>query len=1087
MVLIPYFLMAQQPTINVKLPEILPPSPNAAELGKYGGIDVGMHTGTMNYKIPLYALAFGKSQLPIELQYSTTGIKVDQISSRVGMGWSLNSGGVITRSVNGRVDERATRTDIPANWQALDQSLLSFLENYMSSQHVDAEPDEFFFNFNGYTGKFVLNSTNKPVLLQPTNLKIEFLPISTEISKFVITTPDGYKYTFADVELTSTNSYCFTGIPHGSVASRVPTAWYLSTIHQSNGDSVVFQYDDLFFEYSAGANQVLTMPFQYIYNSGICNPPSSPPSNNNTFCYTAIISWAKVLKSISYKSSVISFQYSNRLDIVSPDPRYLGEQLLTSISVSENSKFLRQIDFNYVYSVADNSLEHIYFKHDILRRRPFLMSVNEKSSILQNERTHTFVYDDMNSMPQRLSLSQDIYGYFNRQQNTNLIPVPDSDFDKQLFADANANRNVDLVGTRKGSLVKINYPTGGSDSLVYALNTYLKSITQAAPTQTKSLSITPQATINIVRTTTPFSDAYNNGPDIKISAGTIVAVGSDGSSSVDPSLDLMEVSLIRQTDNAIMFSKTLKLSEALQNYQVIGLVKGEQYFLKIESLYPNVRCTGSVIYPTGLPTQVLTNINTGGLRVEKVITKDELGRALIKKYYYAALNNLNQSSGKIALQPILIRTMHNEYKVDCPDSGGGLPNQFYIEHEIRSAHSNSLVNVYLYSQNNVVYESVVESIGGDNFENGGILHKYLVQRDAFSKPLLGQDLILGLKTSNTGWLNGFESYTLYFKKSGENIINQKEIVNHYKIDESVNDEVKAYLIAKNYDSPYTTIYRKLLGYEIHEYKFNSKWVYLDTTSTTIYDLNGNNPVEQKSIYKYQNPLHFQLSALETKGSDGVVIQKSYAYPHEMVSSGKDQTGVYQKMILKNILSPLIEEISYKNGSTFNVKANYYETLQGLYLPKSVQTQKGTDNVETRIVYNDYDDTGNPLSVAMEKGPGICYVWGYGKRYVIAEIKNADYSIVETVLGGKNTVDQFANNLNPTNEVVNTFLASLRTDTRLKDAQVVTYTYEPLVGITSATDFRKQTTYYEYDDFQRLKYIKDADGNILKEHTYNYKQ
>jgi YD repeat-containing protein len=51
--------------------------------------------------------------------------------------------------------------------------------------------------------------------------------------------------------------------------------------------------------------------------------------------------------------------------------------------------------------------------------------------------------------------------------------------------------------------------------------------------------------------------------------------------------------------------------------------------------------------------------------------------------------------------------------------------------------------------------------------------------------------------------------------------------------------------------------------------------------------------------------------------------------------------------------------------------------------------------------------------------------------------------------------------------------------------MTTYTYKPLVGITSITDPRGETTKYVYDDFGRLKYIKDRDNNILKRYSYHY--
>ena len=55
-----------------------------------------------------------------------------------------------------------------------------------------------------------------------------------------------------------------------------------------------------------------------------------------------------------------------------------------------------------------------------------------------------------------------------------------------------------------------------------------------------------------------------------------------------------------------------------------------------------------------------------------------------------------------------------------------------------------------------------------------------------------------------------------------------------------------------------------------------------------------------------------------------------------------------------------------------------------------------------------------------------------------------------------------------------------------DAQMTTYTYRPLVGMTSMTDAKGLTTYYGYDGFQRLKTIKDREGNILKNYNYHYK-
>ncbi len=50
--------------------------------------------------------------------------------------------------------------------------------------------------------------------------------------------------------------------------------------------------------------------------------------------------------------------------------------------------------------------------------------------------------------------------------------------------------------------------------------------------------------------------------------------------------------------------------------------------------------------------------------------------------------------------------------------------------------------------------------------------------------------------------------------------------------------------------------------------------------------------------------------------------------------------------------------------------------------------------------------------------------------------------------------------------------------------MTTYTYEPLVGITSQTDPNNFTTFYRYDSLGRLAVTVDNDGNILKKYTYH---
>jgi hypothetical protein len=54
-----------------------------------------------------------------------------------------------------------------------------------------------------------------------------------------------------------------------------------------------------------------------------------------------------------------------------------------------------------------------------------------------------------------------------------------------------------------------------------------------------------------------------------------------------------------------------------------------------------------------------------------------------------------------------------------------------------------------------------------------------------------------------------------------------------------------------------------------------------------------------------------------------------------------------------------------------------------------------------------------------------------------------------------------------------------------DAQMVTYTYAPLIGISSECDAKNDIKYYEYDGLQRLILIRDQYKNIFKKFAYNY--
>ena len=95
-------LLAQQ---KFDLQSQIPPAPNAAELGKYGTLPVGTLTGIPDISFPLYEIVSGSLKLPISLSYHASGNQLNQKASDVGLSWSVNAGGQISRTVYGAKDE----------------------------------------------------------------------------------------------------------------------------------------------------------------------------------------------------------------------------------------------------------------------------------------------------------------------------------------------------------------------------------------------------------------------------------------------------------------------------------------------------------------------------------------------------------------------------------------------------------------------------------------------------------------------------------------------------------------------------------------------------------------------------------------------------------------------------------------------------------------------------------------------------------------------------------------------------------------------------------------------------------------------
>ncbi|MEJ7645923.1 MAG: hypothetical protein WKF87_15115, partial [Chryseolinea sp.] len=52
---------------------------------------ISYHTGVPEISVPIYTIQEGTLSLPVSLRYHSSGIRVDEVVSCVGSGWSLNA------------------------------------------------------------------------------------------------------------------------------------------------------------------------------------------------------------------------------------------------------------------------------------------------------------------------------------------------------------------------------------------------------------------------------------------------------------------------------------------------------------------------------------------------------------------------------------------------------------------------------------------------------------------------------------------------------------------------------------------------------------------------------------------------------------------------------------------------------------------------------------------------------------------------------------------------------------------------------------------------------------------------------------
>lgn len=538
------------------------------------------------------------------------------------------------------------------------------------------------------------------------------------------------------------------------------------------------------------------------------------------------------------------------------------------------------------------------------------------------------------------------------------------------------------------------------------------------------------------------------------------------------------------------------------------------YYLEGADLTPSFphSCANTIKrieYPTGGLTEFEFEANSyfndvdeipfGGIRIKKITDRTGPNNtAGVREYAYneyssdyAAESIPLKSSG----QPLSLPININEAIIFETSETDNLKYSKFTT--VLELNSNSYLSLYDYVGNYVGYSHVLEKNN-----NGTVLYNFYSAGDFPNQYHSRVDHIFCWGSDNVEYLDGGEVFTP-LKSPFSNRINGdvykrgllKAQVTYNNAGVIVQKTVNNFNFIDSPDKIYGNEYYQwprddAFEGEVNTYYYTTGRSELESVTTKNYSINGDYLNESIVSYTY-NPNDLLKSQKQTL-SNKQILQTNYKYPFDVSQNVND---VYGKMNSLNVIKNVVEEEVVKinpDRSTVPVSkttTNYNNWGAGnnwVLKPSSIELSIGSFAPVNKASVN-FDTEGNLISIN-EKGINTVYIYGYKNSFPVAKIENALYDNSGNIVDNKGNIllKSVIDNLKTfagTREQYITELNNIRSS--LTGAMVTTYTYDLMMGMTSHTDASGRITFYEYNSSQKLRYIKDQEGKIIKAYCYNY--
>lgn len=1086
--------------------------------------NINYNTGILNYNIPLLDLNLNDFSLPISLNYNAKGIKNNSVANIAGLGWNLNNkGAIISRTVRGsHADENYEGIlSFPIPTSGYIDLNTNYLENVLY-KNKDSESDIFTLNLPTSTVEFILGLENNQLFARPlkqTNVKIECLftkyPAKYQIEGWKVTDTDGVQYIF-EAALNSMVGYK-TISPSQAYYEQAITSWVLKTIRLVNNETVDFIFDEKigFAEIDKNSQNVFTYhlsPFKElkINDSGLNSELSSlfGTLGGLTSRYSelerASLGYINHLEGSGYEVEQINTyftKYSNsnsqinvgtETKYVIPEATQLKiESIWDSLQFqaanfqTASSNITYQIqnilhkmfsEFDYNYSSSRGLNDYSVFPNKLIK--------TIKTSKLKVE----FSYSEA---PTSYQLAENS-GYYCTKIELKTI---DGVLIKKILFEMDQ-----FTFLRKVKLVTANNQIINEYNFTY----YDQDISYIKPWQTDYWG-------------------YNNGKSE--TGGTF------------PSL----TSLCYKYLNHGIFSSSFSNSfwQYYNNANNNGIPIGDKdpdgtqaksLSLKGITDYFGKKTTFDYEGNTINAPQILQgeNLPFGGIRLKSITQDDGKHPALTTNYRYAfpALNGgstpissgyiteySNQSFIEETAQDVMVHSSVFNLNVDLGDNS----NNGFFYHYVEEIRPDGTAVGYKYPKGNSFSHSNSVSIEETRTNDLDNTLLAAIFYDSNGK-------IVKIKENKYSFTNAFTNHVenswIYFSNENarppsfmtlqirqpKTFYNKEKLLEQYENKQIIVTTFNGSIYSYN---PYWDIYMPNFSSRVVQSINNCKQYNLfggvtklltETNDYTFDDYNIQNIINSStSNYPNEKPYLYQkvLDAYSAGVIKGVINKEKIFYENSnhcfpttiesFDSQGNSRkTKLYYaqdlnntELINSNRLNTPIKQETYLNSSKTSTQNTVFNYFGNLYLPSKTQFAKGGDVLIDSGIIHDYYENGLVKEESDLTGKHTVYLYGYNKQYLIAKVENATFSQVAQYIPNLQNLSNFGN----ANSIINAF-KTLRS--ALPETLITSYTYSPLVGITSTTLPNGLTTYYNYDSFNRLKTIKDADKNVITTHDYHFK-